>query len=113
VSIAWIFLFSCSRHAAHCRQVLNFCLAQFRIRYLQWSITIKYRSLLLLFCALNSQIATWNDAVSKGMKGSLDENWICFNNGTNFRSRLSFRLQWKRVLQCCYKTKNIIKKKDI
>ena len=57
---------------------------------LHWAITKKYRSLLLLFCALNTHTPS-NNAVGKGMKQSCDDNWICFNTVTQFCSTVQFR----------------------
>ena len=49
------------------------------------------------FFALNAQITQWNNAVGRGMKQMFVGNWICFNTGTKFCSRLAFRVQFKRL----------------
>ena len=91
-------VFSCSRRTAHCGQVPSVCVVQFRVLQLHWAITSKYRSFLLLFCALNTHIKPSNNAVGKGMKQRCDDNWICFNTVTQFCSTVAFTVQFKRLL---------------
>jgi hypothetical protein len=93
-----ISVFSGSLRTAHCGQLPSVCLVRYRVLQLQWAITSKYRSLLLLFCALNLQIVPWNNVVGKGKKERCDDNWICFNNATKFCSRLALRVQFKLLL---------------
>jgi hypothetical protein len=94
VTTGWIFLFSCSLRTADWFQA---CIL-FNFSFFIYTITCKYRWLLLLFSALNAQILPWNNAVGKGMKQSCDDNWICFNSVTKFCSRFVFTVQFKWLL---------------
>jgi hypothetical protein len=93
-TVVWIFLFSYSRRNAHCGQVPSVLLVQLRVLQFFWDITSKYRSLLLLFFALNSRITPSNNAVGKGMKKWCNDNWICCNTVTVF-----FRTRFHSAIQ--------------
>jgi hypothetical protein len=106
-------LFSCSLRTAHCGRVPSCCTVQFRVLQLHWAMTSKYRPLLLLFCALYTHNTTSNNDYGKGTKQMADGKLICFSNLTKFRSRLPFTVQFKRLLWCCCRAKNIVTKEVV
>jgi len=107
------YVFSCSRPAAHCGQIPSGCIVELRVLQLHWATNSKYRSLLLLFCALNTHITPSNNAVGKGMKQRCDDTWISFNTVTQFCSILGLGVQMLGCYSAAKQHRTLFKWKSV